>query len=231
MGAGGVLDGQAAEQQLVGLGVLVRLADGVGHVVGLGEEATGAQHHHRQAVLAMDQPAQLLGRQLGDPVDVARLDGAVLGQPLGLARAAGRAGPDGLGDHQRGGGGEDEASYALGHGLLQQVQRAGDIDVHESLAVEALDVRLVQGARMDHRLDRVVADDLADQRPVGDRADHRRLGRGHDVEPGHCVASGAQGRPQGPPQPARGSGQQHAHGLVSALCGRLIASPVGATNA
>ena len=50
MGFGRVLDGEAAEQELVGLGVLARLRDGVRHVVLLGEEPRGAQDDDRQPV-------------------------------------------------------------------------------------------------------------------------------------------------------------------------------------
>ena len=53
MGFGRILDGEAAEQQLVGLGVCVRLLDRVGHIVGFGEEPRGAQDDRRQPGLQM----------------------------------------------------------------------------------------------------------------------------------------------------------------------------------
>ncbi len=109
-------------------------------------------------------------------------------------------------------------------------QRAGDVDVDEGLAVVAFDVGFVQGAGMDHRLDGVVADDLADQGAVGDRSDHRGLGRRNDVQPRHRVAGGAQGRPRvRPSQPEDPVNNTRMVSLRSR--DRLIASPVGAANA
>ena len=66
-------------------------------VVLLGEEAAGAQDDDGEAVLAMDEPANLLGGELGDSVDVARLERPeILGQPGRFGRAARLAGADRL---------------------------------------------------------------------------------------------------------------------------------------
>ncbi|HWG14911.1 MAG TPA: hypothetical protein VG268_16705, partial [Streptosporangiaceae bacterium] len=70
---GHVLQAGPAVQVLVGLDV--RVLVGGAHVVGvvrLGKEPRRAQHHHRQPAVPRDDLAQVLGRGLGHPVDVAR---------------------------------------------------------------------------------------------------------------------------------------------------------------
>lgn len=66
-----VLDGQAPVHEFVGLEVgAARLAGGV---VLLREEARGSKDADGEALLAVDEPAQSLRDELGDPVDVAGL--------------------------------------------------------------------------------------------------------------------------------------------------------------
>ncbi len=106
MRVGRILDRQPSEQELVGLGVRIRLRDRVRHVVGLGEEPAGAQDHHGHTAGQVRHPAQLLGRELGDAVDVARLQ-----RRQGLVdpgSACGTAAVQVDPDHQRGGRGEHE---------------------------------------------------------------------------------------------------------------------------
>ena len=69
----GVFEVDAPVEQLVGLqvGVVVGGADVVA-VVGFGEEARGAQDQDGQAVVAVDELAEVLGRGLRYAVDVAR---------------------------------------------------------------------------------------------------------------------------------------------------------------
>ena len=164
MRLGGILDRQPAEQELVGLGVVARLLDGVRHVVLLGEEPRGAQDHDRQLVQMVEQPAQLLGGALGDAVDVARLERPQrLVDPHRLRGTAGFAVADLLRDHQRGGRGEDEAVdlRARRDGLLEEVERALHVHRHELRIVVRLDVRLVARRAVHDRLDAVVAHEMA----------------------------------------------------------------------
>ena len=55
---------------------------------------------------------------------------------------------------------------------------------------------------------------------VGDGADHLRVRPGHDVEPGDLMAVLGQQGSEIAPQPARRSGQQHAHGRFSSHSAR-----------
>ena len=79
-------------QVLVGLDV--RVGVGGAHlvvVVALGEEPRGPQDDDGQAVLGVDELAQVLGGRLGDAVDVPRPRHHVLGDPRGrLARRRGQ---------------------------------------------------------------------------------------------------------------------------------------------
>ena len=116
----------------------------------------------RQAVVAAVEAAELLGGELGRAVDVARLERReTLVEPEGAAGAARLAGADCLGDHQRGGRGEDEAVDAGRARRLEQVQRAGDVDVDEGLRRIADDVGLVQRAGMDDGVDRLLLEQHA----------------------------------------------------------------------
>ena len=176
MGLGGILDGQPAIEELVGLDV--RAGQVAMGVVVLGEEAPGAQDDHRQAVGAAVEAAEMLGGELGRAVDVARLERRkVFVEPEGAAGAARLAGANRLGDHQRGGRGEDEAADAGRARRLEQVQRAGDVDVDEGLGRIADDVGLVQRAGMDDGVDRLLLEQPLDEQPLGDRADHLRISR------------------------------------------------------
>ena len=125
-----VLEVDAAVQQLVDLEVrvLVARADVVA-VVGLGEEARGAQDQARQAVVAVDELAEVLGGGLRRAVDVARDRRDVLGDPRrGLARRRGQRAPERARRAR-----EHEAADARRDRLLEQVERAGDVRVHEVL--------------------------------------------------------------------------------------------------
>ena len=149
-----VLEVDAAVEQLVDLevGVVVGGADVVA-VVGLGEEARRAQDQDRQAVVAVDELAEVLGGGLRDAVDVARDRCDVLGDP-GRGRA-GRRRQRAAERARRAG--EDEALDARRDRLLEQVQRAGDVRVDELLAAVRADVRLVQRRRVQDRVDAVEA--------------------------------------------------------------------------
>ena len=84
-----VLDGQPAEQELIDLGVFVRLDDRMRHVVLLREEARRAEHDHRQAMQLIEEPAEMLGRKLGDTINIARQQRRhLLGDPGGALCAA-----------------------------------------------------------------------------------------------------------------------------------------------
>src|SRR6476620_1369329 len=67
--------------------------------------------------------------------------------------------------------GEDKALMPRGDRRLQQIERARDIDVDKGLRLEARDIRLVQRAGMDHRLDRMIGKDPLDDSAVRDRSD------------------------------------------------------------
>jgi hypothetical protein len=181
-------------------------------VVVLGKETPGPQDRNRHPALARDEAAQILGRALGDPVDVARGDRSeVLVHPprSALARPGAHVAPH----HQRGGGGEHEARVPGLGGRFQQVERAGHVDVDESLPRKAGDVRLVERAAVDHRLDAVMRDRLEHEAPVGHRPDDRgRRARRH-VEPDDFVPPRFQQRREVPAEPARGARQQHPHGI------------------
>ena len=197
MGIGCVLDGEPAEQELVGLGVLARLDDGVRHVVFLGEEARGAQDQDRQLVQMVEQPAQLLGGALGDAVDVARLERRErLVDPDRLPGAARPAVADLLRDHQRGGRGEDEAVdlRARRHRLLEEVERALHVHRHELRIVVGLDMRLVARRGMDDGLDAMLAercDAPARDRPPSRRSPWSGPARGRARRPGGRRAQAA----------------------------------------
>jgi hypothetical protein len=208
VGAGGVLDGQAAVQQFVGLEVGAG-GMGVGVVV-LGEEAAGAQDHDRQALFGRLDAAQAFRGEFGDAVDVAWGQGArrLVEPDGGLAGLV----ADGLGDHQGGGGGEDEAVGPGRAGRPQQVQRAGDIDVDEGLGIEADDIGLVQGAAVDDGVDGVLGEGPLDQGAVGDAAQNDRVGAGGDVEADDPVALRPQQGGEVAAEPAGGACEEDAHG-------------------
>ena len=153
--------------------------------------------------------AERLGGELGHAVDVARRRRRNPRRARPLRRSA--AGADRLGDHQRGGRGEQEAVVAGGDRGFEQIAGALDIDLMEGRFGVADDVRLVQRAGVDHRLDAMLAEQPVDQGPVRDRAEHVGVGARRDVEPGHRVAGGAQPRGEEPAEPAGGAGQEDAH--------------------
>ena len=152
-----------AVQVLVGLHVRVRVGGAnLVVIVPLGEEPRRPQDDDGQAVLGLDELAQVLGGGFGDAVDVAWPRGHVLGDPGGRLppqrgqRAAERAGRAG----------EDEAAQARRDGLLEQRQRAADGRVHECLLAVRADVRLVQRRGVQHGVDARQA--VADDGPVRD---------------------------------------------------------------
>src|SRR3546814_8907020 len=88
MRGGGILDGQAAIQKLVRLEILA--ARDSMRVVILGEKAPRAQDQRGDAMLAVSEAARLLGRELGDAIDVAGLQGReiLLHPPCSLGAGA-----------------------------------------------------------------------------------------------------------------------------------------------
>ncbi len=118
---------------------------------------------------------------------------------------------DRLADHQRGGRGEDEAVVPRRHRRFEQVQRAGHIGVDERLARITGDVRLVQRAAMDHRLDAIIREGPIDQRPIGNGAHNLGIRARRDVEADDLMPRLAQHRREEPSEPSRRAGEQDAH--------------------
>ena len=131
---------------------------------------------HGEPVVAVEQLAEVLGRRLGDAVDVLRDRRDLLGDPGG-GRARRR--DQRVAEHA-GGAGEDEGLHAGRHRLLEQVQRAGDVGVDEFLPAVGRDMRLVQGRGVQHRAHarHVAPHECA----VDDRADMRGERRGEDID-------------------------------------------------
>ncbi len=75
---------------------------------------------------------------------------------------------------------EHEATDAGGEGLLEQVERARDVRVHEGLPVVGGDVRLVQCRRVQDGVDAL--DAPPNESSVDDRPDRRGVWRVEDVE-------------------------------------------------
>jgi len=75
MGLRRIVRRQSPVKELVRLGIWAGQADPVGLIIFLGKEATGAQNDHGQAMFGVSQPAQLLRRKLGHPIDVAGFKG------------------------------------------------------------------------------------------------------------------------------------------------------------
>ncbi len=68
---------------------------------------------------------------------------------------------------QIGGGGEDEAAHAVGHGLLQQVQAVGDVVAHVHEGLFHGFAHQCVGGEVHHRLDVVRVEQGLDGSPVG----------------------------------------------------------------
>ena len=101
---------------------------------------------------------------------------------------------------------------AGGDGRLQQVQRSRHVDIDKGFFRKARDVRLVQGAGMDHRLDAVIRKSPLDHGPVRDRSDDiGRFARDH-VKPDDAMAGRSQFWRQEASQPAGRACQQYTHG-------------------
>ncbi len=191
MRAHDVLNIGAAIEQFVHLqvGVLMRIPS-LGKVVVFGEEARGAQHDARQAVQAMHQLAQVLGRDLGDAVDVLRDRRDRLGDPRGgrvdrrsqrMAEGAGRAR-------------EYERAHVGGHGFFEQVQGTADVDIDEGLTQMRRDMRLVQRGGMQDRIDAMHR--VRNECPIDDRPDEIRIRRGKDIDADRTMRRRAQGAHQ-----------------------------------
>jgi hypothetical protein len=110
---------------------------------------------------------------------------------------------DRLGDHQRGGRSKDEAVMIGRDRRLKQVERAGDIDVNESLGWETYDVRLVQRAGVNDRLDTVVREDALDVAPFCDRGNHPCVRTWRHILPDNIVSASLKFRCKGSSQPTR----------------------------
>ena len=185
MRAHDVLEVDAAVEQLVDLevGVGVGGADVVA-VVLLGEEARRAQDQARQAVVAVDELAQVLGGGLGGAVDVARDRRDVLGDPR---RGRARRRRERAAERARRAG-EDEARRAGRDRLLEQVQRAGDVGVDELRAACAS--RRAACAASRRGATASAPSHRARARARGRRSSRRRCVYGdvEDVEPDDLVA-------------------------------------------
>ena len=161
-----VLDRDAAKQIFVRLGVVVGIGLARRRIVVLfRKEARGPEHDRRQALVAVKQLAEVLGRGLGHAVDVLRDRRDALVDPgRGLTgrrfqRVAKRA-------CRRG---HDEGADASARRLLEQGQRAANIGLDEGLTRMGRDMRLVQRRGMQDRVDALHA--------ARDRARDRRSSR------------------------------------------------------
>jgi hypothetical protein len=173
-----VLDVDPAVQELVDLEVLVVVGGAnVVAVVGLGEEARRAQDQARQAVVAVNELAQVLGGRLRHAVDVPRERDDVLRDPCRRLAVGRRERSPERARRAR----EDEAADAGGDGLLEEVQGPGHVRVDELLAAVRADVGLVQCRGVEDRVDALDAAPHACA--VGDRAEHRGVRGVEHVEP------------------------------------------------
>src|SRR5882757_7096873 len=124
----------------------------------------------------MYQLAQVLGRKLGDAVDVLRNGHHILSYPgcrLALAR------------HERptkctGGTRVHKSIDSRRDRHLQQIQRPADVRVDEILTRVSLDMRLVEGGRVQNTLD--IAHAALDEAAVGDGSHIVRKGRGFYID-------------------------------------------------
>lgn len=109
-------------------------------------------------------------------------------------------------------------------GGLEQVERAGNVDVYKGLRGKAGDIRLVQRPGVDDGLYPIVAKYPVDQRPVGNRSDNIRVWPGHHVNAEDVMAAGAQAWHEEAGQPTRRAGEKYAHRcfeLMAALSMRV----------
>ena len=131
----------------------------------------------------MEQLAKVLGRALGDAIDVSWNRSDALVDPG--RRFAGR-GREGVAEGARRAG-EDEGSDARPDSLLEQDQRPHDIRLDERLARMGRDMRFVQRRRVEDHINALHG--ARDRGAVGDRADRVGERSGNDVEADR-VASG-----------------------------------------
>ena len=209
VGGDDVLEVDPAVQQLVDLDVevVVGLADVVA-VVGLGKEPRGAEDQTRQPVVLPGELTQILGGGLGRAVDVPRNRNDVLGDPGSRLSPGGSESPAERARRAR----EDEPARPGRDGLLEQVQRAGNVRLDELHAPVRPHVRLVQ-RRGVH--DRVHARHASLHGvAVDDRPDHRRLRRREHVKADDLVALVAQYARQSFAQMSRAAGHENPHVLI-----------------
>src|SRR5208337_3644109 len=184
-------------------------------VVHLREETTGSQDDAGEALVAPEEPAEVLGRGLADAVDVFWDRGDALIDPRRrfaerrlqrIAEGARRAG-------------HDEAANAGANGLLEQDQRAAHVGLDEFLAAVRRDMRLVQRRRMQDFIDPAHA--ARDRPPIGDRRDDVGERPRRDVEPDRRPPGAAQGAHQRLAEMARTPGDEDGHDPSSLTRGRL----------
>ena len=97
------------------------------------------------------------------------------------------------------------------HRRLQQVERAGHINLDESLRRNARDVGFMKGAGMDDGLDAVVRAGALYERPISDRPDSLCIGSGRDIEPDHDMTDRAEAGCEEPAEPSRRAGEKNTH--------------------
>lgn len=222
MGGDDVLDIDSAEEILIGLDVVIGigLAD-VPVVVFLGEKSRRSEHDAWQPLVPVEQLAKVLGSGLGNPVDILGDGSDILSHPgrgrpgwwhKGIAEDAGRAR-------------EDERPDTRRNGLLQQVERAGDVGVDEILPLVRTDVGLVQGGGMKDRLH--AGHGMPNDCAIGDRADERGEARREDVETDRLVSQISQDTHHCLAEMTRASGYQSFHARLtrSPIAQTLIRSP------
>ena len=182
-----ILDRDPAKQIFVRLGIIVGVSGArLRIVILLGKEARGPQHDCREPLVAVKQLAEILGRRLGDAVDVlGRGRDSLVDPGRGRARRRLQRIAEGAG-----GAGHDESPDASPRRRLDQDERPHDVRLDERRARMGSDMRLVQRRGVE---DRVGAVDAArDAGAVGDRADLVGERPRQDIEPNRRTARGAQ---------------------------------------
>jgi len=161
----GVLDVDAAKEQLVRLRVEDRVATAdAGVVVLLGKEARGTQDDHRQSATPGAELAQVLGGELGDAIDVPGAALQLLRHPRGrciLGRS--RRQTEGAGRAR-----VHEGAHTGCQRALEQHLGTGDVRVDERLGLVGSEVRFVQRRGVDDGVD--ATRDLGDELTVTDRS-------------------------------------------------------------
>ena len=183
----GVAKLDAPMKELVRLEVIRRIARQRGRVVILfGKEPRGPEHDDGQPVVEMDKLAERLGRGLGHAIDVLRHGRDLLGDPGGRST---RGRDQGTTEGARRAG-EDEAAHLGRDSLLEQVERPGDVGVHELLPRMGGHMGLMQRGRVDDRA-RARAGST-NEILVDDRPDDVSVLRLEHIEADHVMAVGAE---------------------------------------